>query len=234
MKDMNLTNKLPNGLSWYEELPNGAVAQNSTQQYSANSGVRVLNIYIKWEDLAEAIAYICGYSQCLSEVTDQPFSEGLFQSQGPYYLSRKNPARHPQMPQFRATRILSVQGAFLDNAGRFTGVRLTDDNGVHTGTAGNWVYAKLSIQFEIPKYPILEDDEIDDGLGNFFPEYSRNCSFSFDVALETIARKGQTGTFAAMIWARLPFPATGSCANRRASSGLHGTTCIAITFSWEG
>lgn len=188
---MSLGYKLPSGRSWTEELPPGGMSR-STMAFAADSGVRVLNIKINWLALAEAIKYIVGYS-----VTTPVFNPASPSAQGPYTLSRFPPARHPAWPNLRATRILSVTG---HTPSRATGGGANAGavySGITDGTYGNWQYAYLSIQFEVPKYPIMSDVELQSaGIGvGTRPEYLRNHLWEFDCDTENLARRGETWAY---------------------------------------
>lgn len=175
MFGMTLPDQLPSGIFWSEEIPQGSV-QSSSMNFASDSGKVVLNIRIAGgvDNLRQAIAYILGYSEVQGD-TDH----------GPYVLFRKTPARHPAFPALRATQILSAQGRGLKDYG---GVD------VLSGVYGEWALTYLSIMFEIPRYPILEDSE-NTIAGVRQPEYRRYCEWDFDINLETLARKGITWYF---------------------------------------
>lgn len=193
MKDMQLPYALDSGRYWTEESPPGGISQ-SAMSFGGDYGTRVLNIKIKWGSLAAAIRHIVGYSSVFPA-----FDPNSFSTQGPFSLSRQTPARHPQWPNFFATKILSVQGrspskVVAPSETRGGAVRAGD------GTYGNWEFAYLSIQFEIPKYPIMDDGELRAAFPSISPtahsrkEYLRNCLWTFESNVETLARKGEMWT----------------------------------------
>lgn len=199
MKNMNGVNagliaQLPSGAWWSEEKP--AFTQQSTQSYGSDFGSAVLNIKIDGSvlNLKNAIAYIVGYSQCISSTTGQPFDPNLADNQSPFYLSRKIPAIHPIYSGLYATKILSITGMGnwdIPNRGALI---------KGSGVAGEWRYAIISILFEIPKYPIMTDQQnaILDSSGNIvirLPEYLRYTEFLPEENYETLARKGQKWSF---------------------------------------
>jgi hypothetical protein len=160
MMDMVLTNKLGSGRSWSEVTPADGVHEDSTQSYAMDSAVRTSIFKINWKDLAQCISYMVGYSQCLSVSTNLPYDPTVNQTQSPYYLSRKNPARLPAMPNMRCTRILSVQGRTFPKRGTGAAQAVFSDDGTRTGTIGTYDIAVITAQFEVPKYSILEDDDM--------------------------------------------------------------------------
>ena len=173
MDSMNLPRPLASSKSWTEELPDGAIEQ-STGSFGYDFGQKVLNIKIRGGEvnLRAAIKYIVGYSQVLPR-----FNPAILSAQGPYRLNRVLPARHPYLPGLRATKILSCTGRGIDKAG---------PKRMAAGTSGNWEYTYLSILFEIPKYPMIDDSTL---AGR--PEYVRYSLFDYDTDTEVIARKGQ-------------------------------------------
>lgn len=196
MRNLTLTTKLPSGKSWTEELPEGAVEQ-STGSFGADFGQKVLNIKIAggldgYKNLQMAIWKILGYSECISTVTGFPFdptNSGI--SQDPYKLTRHTPCKHPTFQGLYATKILSCTGRGISRQG---------PNSRVDGTDGNYEFIYLSILFEIPKYPILSDTELQNvqyfkpaGAANAasVPEYWRYTLFDYEHNFETIARKGQ-------------------------------------------
>lgn len=196
MKDMVLPHTLPSGKYWTEELPPGGI-QQSTMSFEPSSGIRILNIKIPWLSLGAAISHILSYS-----TVDPVFDPNNSQSQGPYRLKRHLPAKHPQWPNMRATKILSIQGRgpSKDVGGGFLSGAVRSGD----GTYGNWQFAYLSIQFEVPLYPILSDDEIQSEMNlatdlniptTSYSEYRRFHLWEFEPNIETLARKGEYWAF---------------------------------------
>ncbi len=190
MNGMILTYKLTSGRSWTEESPK--FDQRSTETWGADFGSKVLNIYINGlaANVRAAIAYIVGYSECVSVATGQRYDPANPAIQAPFKLKHYAPARHPINSGLRATKILSVTGTGKRN--------LTNDGAAASrpvdGTTGQYFEALVSILFEIPKYPIMSDDE-NSLAGTPRPEYRRYTLWEPTEAMETIARKGQTWTF---------------------------------------
>lgn len=194
-------------IPWTEIIPPGSV-QSSTQSYGADFGSRVMTIKIAWHLLFNAIHHIVGWSATVQPGTTLARAaagiqgNGYFDTnnpaaQGPYILLRKNPARHPAMPNLRATKIVSVQGKGLRNdVGGPRGGKVACGQGFY----GNWENAEVSILFEIPKYPIVDEEEMPVKAGSVVigrqPEYIRNVEWSFDTNVETLARDGVTWTYA--------------------------------------
>lgn len=197
MKDMILPYTLPNTDNfWTEECPPGGMSQSS-MSFEPDSSVRILNIKIPWLALGAAISHILSYS-----TVDPVFDPNNTAQQGPYRLKRHLPAKHPQWPNMRATKILSVQGR---GPSRTTGGGILS-GAVNTaaGVYGNWQYAYLSIQFEVPKYPMLTDNEIRTEASQiadysipttYYPEYRRFHLWEFEPNVETLARKGEQWAF---------------------------------------
>ena len=105
MNNMQLPYPLTSGKSWTVDKPTFSEASNQT--WAADSGSRVVNFRIngKTDNLRALIKYMVGYSQVFP--TFNPSNTG---AQGPYRLSRVAPARHPDMPNLRCTKILSIKG----------------------------------------------------------------------------------------------------------------------------
>jgi hypothetical protein len=158
--------------------------------FAADAGALPLNVKIRWKDLGEAIKYIVGYSQ-----TWPIFNPTVFNSPanvGPYKLQRFLPARHPRFPNCFCTKILSCVGKALSPEER-TKAGLPVDRRVAAGlngTYGDYDFAYLSLLFEVPKYPMMSDQE----LGGR-PEYRRFCKWKFKSNVETIARRGERWSF---------------------------------------
>lgn len=193
MELMNLPEPLSSGKSYTEEVPEGTIEQQAAS-FGADFGSKVLNIKIKgsWDNLREAIKYIVGYSETVSSVGGQPFNPYNAAVQGPYYLRRIDPARHPHFKGMRATKILGV-----------TGKGISKDHPVTrhaAGTTGTYEFIYISILFEIPKFPYFSDREILDDIssrgygavGLPIPEYLRYSLYEFEPNVETLARKGVT------------------------------------------
>lgn len=135
---------------WYEDCP-GAV-RTATETFAPDAGSATLTIRIAWSDLQAAVQYIVGYSEVLGDPT---FG---------YTLSRKTPARHPRWQNMFATKILSVVGVGTEPAPtrkNTTPANGQDDgDGTFSRTYGNWNQALMTIQFELPTYPILSDSDL--------------------------------------------------------------------------
>lgn len=193
MENLNLLQKLPSGRSWTEELPPGS-HQRSSGTYASDSGQQTLNIKIagSWKNVQRAIWMIVGYSDCVSTTTGLPFDPSNPAAQGPYILKRFPPATHPTLRGLRATKILSAQGVSLTKGFGAGGLNVGD------GHVANWEFFYLSILFEIPRYAILSEDEMQSVIVsrgvevgvNRRPEYLRYTEWKFDENVETLARKG--------------------------------------------
>jgi hypothetical protein len=195
MQNLTFTDRLPSGRSWTEEIPPGSM-QRSSRSFTADSSAVVLNIKMEGTDinLRTAIPYILGYSEIRTILGNQvPFNPNDPSAQGPYFLHRKLPATHPSFPNLRATKILSATGGGLRH-GPGTGPG-TGKIPVNQGTTGEYQFIWMSIQFEVPPYPILDDGPVSFGNGAQNPEYTRHTLWEFEENIETLSRRGVIWSF---------------------------------------
>jgi len=156
---------------WSEECK---TRQQASQSWSPDSASVTYTIRIgesvggTSEDVYQAIPQIVGSSTVVQQSGSTPM------------LSRLTPWTHPLYPWLRATKILSINGEGPKS-------RATTDSGY--GSYGDaWRDYVISVLFEVPSFPIQEDDAID-------AEYQRYTTIKWDDNLETLARKGVQWTF---------------------------------------
>jgi hypothetical protein len=195
VKNMNLPRKLPSGKSWTRV---SEFDESTSMDLSADHGAVSFKFYIDGsvDNLRELMGYMLGYGTVISAVPGSPslvFNPNNAAAQGPWRLSRVPPARHPDFPNLRCTRIQSVTGKAMRNkVGE--GARATA-----AGTSGEWLRSCVTAIFEIPKWPIKTNDENATALlgagGTPLPEYLRHCEFEYESNFEMQARKGQQWRF---------------------------------------
>jgi hypothetical protein len=134
-----------------------------------------MDIRIDWDDLKIAIPQLIGYGVLIQNKIPPgpPFT---------FSLSRRLPAKHPKFPWCRCTRILGIRGRL---GHKKSGPRMT---AFGQGFYGDWDTADVSLLFEAPNYPILEDSEID-------AEHQRYVLKTYDSSVEGLARRGENWKF---------------------------------------
>lgn len=147
----------------------------SSQSWAIDTAASMLTIKIKWSDVRACIKHVLGYGN-VSFNSDAP-GDSLQRR-----LSRITPAKHPMWPWLRATKILSIQGRKPVSSIRI---------GAQNNTYGNWLFAYVSIQFETPRYPILDDNQL--GAGG--KEYDRYTLKEWESAVENLSRRGESWQF---------------------------------------
>ena len=179
------------GFRWKE--PTATMGPGS-MNFTADSGCIVMPIQVAWTDLAAMVKYVLGFSQVwpvtdFNNIGTSPVSPSTFK------LQRFPPARHPRWPNFRCTKILSVQGQGLSAEDRTNkGLPIRSIKARSSGTYGDYDIALVHLQFEVPRYPIMDDAEL---AGR--SECARYCEFTLDTNIETLARKGAYWKFLSAI-----------------------------------
>lgn len=162
--------------NWQEVCEPGSIERTNLTATNA-SFAKQLDIYIRWQDVERCIEHVLGYAK-ISE-----FQPALNIVTKQWQLNRRNPARHPKFPWLRATRVMAIQGRGGRKLPR-TWTRVQSGQGWYA----SWNRAKVSILFEAPPYPILDDNQT-------FAEYQRYTLKSFDGSTENIARRGERWKF---------------------------------------
>lgn len=186
MEALNLTDKLPSGRSYTEEQPPGT-HQRSSGSAGYDTGRITLNIKImgSWRNVRGLIKQTVGYSQVWPI-----FDPNNPAQQGPYRLSRIVPARHPRLRGLRCTQIVSWQGVGASKLA----ANITEKGDVGEGHIGCPEYIYATLLFEVPRYPMLTDEEMSytlHGVEQRKPEYVRFLEWDYDTSVETLARKAQ-------------------------------------------
>lgn len=151
---------------WTAEITESGL-QPQPLSFSISSGAAPIQFSIEAADWRRCIQHVMGYSEVLG-------------SANAWTLSRKLPAKHPDLINMRATRITSLVG-------------LGPGVSIPIGTNGRWgEYQKyrVTVLFEQPPYPILDD------IGaSTAGEYNRFVTKSYKTNVETISRKGEPWYF---------------------------------------
>lgn len=165
---------------WQECLEPGSVERTGLNA-SPSTMSKTFDFYASWSDVEGWIPHLLGYSKIVP-LNEVPTHWGGAAVNG-WRLMRFPPARHPKFPWLRATRILNIQGRGGKQNNTWTRVQSGQ------GWYASWDTAKISVLFESPFYPILEDTDTR-------AEYERYTLKVYETNVEQLARRGERWKFA--------------------------------------
>lgn len=191
MENVYLPTSLNSGRSWTQTLPPGS-RSSDTGAFGYDSGQQTMTVMFRgtWENLRAFVKQVIGYSQVIP--TFDPSNTGNQRPTDGYILRRVTPARHPRLRGMRATKIMNWYGLTINK----TGSAAAGGGSAGEGHVGGWEYIIATVAFEMPRYPILNDEELTVG-GVRQSECRRYLEWSFDSNLETLARPGEVWNFCA-------------------------------------
>jgi hypothetical protein len=206
--------RLANLVTWGEV---GESRQSAVGSFAADAGSLSMDVICNWTDLNKVITNIVGYSW-VDFFEGEPRLNRYAPAAHPYWpafratrinsvfgigpigvttLGDSVPALWNNFTHYVIGQTVLSHGiAYTCNANNFNeeppnpAFWLVDLNPVVGGYAGQWQKARLSIQFEVTKYPVVSDV-----IGLTGEAYRAFTEWSFSPNIEQLARKGTNWTW---------------------------------------